>query len=912
MTPLRNQLFVRIATVVRRDDQTALALGLFTERDGAADFRQDRRLFRTTSFEQVGNARQTTGDVASLRGLLRDTRDNVTNTHLRTVVQVDQGVSRQEVLCRYIGTWQQQILACSIDQLHGRTDVLAGSRTVLRIHHFDVGQTGEFVSLALDGDVLFHAGEGNGTVHLGHDRVGVRVPLGDDGARIDLVTFLHGDDRTVRQLVALALTTEVVSHRQLTGTRHRDQRAVGTLYMLQVVQANGTAVLDLYVIHSRGPASRTTDVEGTHGQLGTRLTDRLGSDNADSLTDVYTVTTSQIAAVAHGADTMTGFAADRRTHNDFVDAHLLKEIDPLLVDQGACGHDHIVATRLEHVTRDYATQDALTQRLYHVAAFDVRGHHQTMLGAAVDFSHHQVLSNVDEATSQVTGVRSLQCGIRQTFTSTESGDEVLEYVQAFTEVRGDRGLDDGAVRLGHQATHAGQLTDLGRRAPRTGVRHHVHGVEGLLVDFLALAIGHLLFREVGHHRFGHFVVGLRPQVDHFVVLLALGYQAGGVLTLDLFHFISGSVDDASFFVRDDEIVHADRNAGDGRVGEAGVHQLVREDNGILQTDHAIAVVDQLGDGLLLHRLVDHVEGQASWDNLEQQRTADGGVDDAGVGRQGAVFVLDLLVDAHFYAGVQGHLAAAVCAVNFLQVCERHALALGVDRFTGHVVQTQHHVLRRHDDRLAVGGRQDVVGRHHQHARFQLSLEGQRNVHGHLVTVEVGVVRGADQRVQLNRLTFDQHRLERLDAQTVQGRRTVQQYGVFADDLGENVPHLRQLTLDHLLGGLDGGGHTTTFQLAEDERFEQLESHFLRQTALVQTQGWTYGDYRTARVVHALAEQVLTETTLLTLDHVGQGLQRALVRTGDGTATTTVVQQGIDGFLQHALFVAHDDVRSSQI
>src|SRR5690606_37751418 len=85
-----------------------------------------------------------------------------------------------------------------------------------------------------------------------------------------------------------------------------------------------------------------------------------------------------------------------------------------------------------------------------------------------------------------------------------------------------------------------------------------------------------------------------------------------------------------------------------------------------------------------------------------------------------------------------------------------------------------------------------------------------------------------------------------------------------------------------------------------------------QTALVQAQGRADGNNRTTGVVHALAEQVLTETALLALDHVGQGLQRTLVGTSDGTATATVVQQRIDRFLQHALFVAHDDVRRRQV
>src|SRR3990167_1897546 len=912
VTPLRNQLFVRIAAIVRGNDQAALALGLFTEGDGAADFCQDRGFLRTARFEQVGNARQTTGNVAGLRGFLGDTGDDITHTDLDPVGHTDQGVSRQEVLGRYVGTRQQQILAVDTNHLHGRTDVLAGSRTILRIEDFDVGQTGQFVGLALDGDAFFHAHVGHGTFHFGNDRVGVRVPLGNNSASIDLVTFLHRNHRTVRQLVALTLTTELVGNRQLTGTRYRNQVAVQTLDVLEVVQTNRTTILHLDTISSGSPAGRTTDVERTHGQLGTRLTDRLSSDNADRFTDVDLVTTSQVATVALGADTVAGFAGDRRTHDHFVDAVQLDEFDPLLVDQGATRHQDFVAARLEYVLGNNPTQYALTQLLDHISTFDVRLHQQTVLGAAIDRGHHQILSHVDQATSQVTGVRRLQCGIRKTLTSTVSGDEVLQNRQTFAEVRGDRRFDDRAVRLGHQTTHTGELADLRSRTPRTGVGHHVHGVEGLLLDFIAMTIDDFLFREVGHHRLGHFVVGLGPDVDHLVVLLALGYQAGGVLRFDLLHFLSGGIDDPRLLIGDDEVVHADRHTGDGRIGETGVHQLVGEDHGVFQANRAVALVDQLGDRLLLHRLVDHVVGQASRNHLEQQRAADSGVDDAGVLGDAAVAVLDDFVDAYLDLGMQRGFAGTEHPVDFLQVREHAAFALGVDRFAGHVVQTQDHVLRRHDDRLAVGRREDVVGRHHQRTGFELGFQRQRHVNGHLVAVEVGVVRSADQLVQLDSLTFDQHRLERLDAEAVQGRCTVEQYGVFANHFGENVPHLGQLALDHLLRRLDGGRETTHFQLAENERLEQLEGHLLRQAALVQTQGRAHGNYRTTGVVHALTEQVLAETTLLTLDHVGQGLQRTLVRAGDGATATAVVEQGVDRFLQHALFVAHDDVRCGQI
>ena len=263
-------------------------------------------------------------------------------------------------------------------------------------------------------------------------------------------------------------------------------------------------------------------------------------------------------------------------------------------------------------------------------------------------------------------------------------------------------------------------------------------------------------------------------------------------------------------------------------------------------------------------------------------------------------------------GVQRHGAGFERVMHLGDRAEHHALARLLVAHDRQVVEAEHDVLRRHDDRLAVGGMQDVVGRHHQHARFELRFERQRHVHGHLVAVEVGVEGRADQRMQLDRLAFDQHRLERLDAEAVQRRRAVQQHRMLADDLVEDVPDLRLLLLDELLGLLHGRCLAERLQARVDERLEQLERHLLRQAALVQLQLGTDHDHRAARIVDALAEQVLAEAALLALQHVGERLQRTLVGAGDDAAAAAVVEQRVDGFLQHALFVADDDVRRAQL
>ncbi len=109
------------------------------------------------------------------------------------------------------------------------------------------------------------------------------------------------------------------------------------------------------------------------------------------------------------------------------------------------------------------------------------------------------------------------------------------------------------------------------------------------------------------------------------------------------------------------------------------------------------------------------------------------------------------------------------------------------------------------------------------------------MHGHLVAIEVRVERRADERMQLNRLTLDEHGLERLNAQAMQRRRTIEHDGMLANDLRQNVPDLRPFALDETLGRLDRRRLSTKLQLREDKRLEQLQRQLLRQAALMQLQ-----------------------------------------------------------------------------
>ena len=103
-----------------------------------------------------------------------------------------------------------------------------------------------------------------------------------------------------------------------------------------------------------------------------------------------------------------------------------------------------------------------------------------------------------------------------------------------------------------------------------------------------------------------------------------------------------------------------------------------------------------------------------------------------------------------------------------------------------------------------------------------------------------------------------------------------------------------------------------FQAVINKWLEQFESHLLRQTALVQLQLRTDDDHRTSRIVHALSQQVLAEAALLALERVGKRFQRTVIGAAQHAAAAAIVKQRVNGFLKHALFVAHDHFRSPQL
>ena len=134
-----------------------------------------------------------------------------------------------------------------------------------------------------------------------------------------------------------------------------------------------------------------------------------------------------------------------------------------------------------------------------------------------------------------------------------------------------------------------------------------------------------------------------------------------------------------------------------------------------------------------------------------------------------------------------------------------------------------------------------------------------------------------------------------------------------DDHLQRVPNLLGGTTVHHFAGLaDILSDLQIYQTLHYKGLKELQRHLLGQAALVHLQLGAYHDNGTAGVVYTLTQQVLAEASLLTLQHIAQGLERTVVGAGHRAAAAAVIDEGVHRLLQHPLLVTDDDIGGVQL
>ena len=138
----------------------------------------------------------------------------------------------------------------------------------------------------------------NCSTDLGEDCESVRIPLDQRGADLHKICFVHLELGTVHDGVTLFLATFLVHDGKHTVAIHRNEEALLVPYGLQLMELDRAGVFCFEACLFGHAARSTADVERTHGELGSGLTDRLRRDDANCFANLDQLPGREVSAVA--------------------------------------------------------------------------------------------------------------------------------------------------------------------------------------------------------------------------------------------------------------------------------------------------------------------------------------------------------------------------------------------------------------------------------------------------------------------------------------------------------------------------------------------------------------------------------------------------------------------------------------
>src|SRR5690606_16755008 len=334
-----------------------------------------------------------------------------------------------------------------------------------------------FVEFAFHGDAGDHVLEHERATLFRQNRHVVRVPLGKHRALFDPFAVADRKVGADNNVVRLEFLVVVVDDLDRAGLVEHDAGAVGRRYKTEAAVANDTGRANANLGRLEAAGRDTTDMEGAHRELRARLTDRLGGDDADGVANLREAVGRRIDAVALRVDAVAAGRRQRGHHLHALHAGVDDAGADFLGDEVAgCDQQLGRVERVVDIVRNAAADDALLEADDLVVTLVNGLLPDAVAGAAIVLGDDDVHRHVAQLAGQVTGVRGLERGIRQTLTGAVRRDEVLENREALTEGREDRALNDFAGGLGHQTAGAAQLADLLLVTARAGVHHDVHRV----------------------------------------------------------------------------------------------------------------------------------------------------------------------------------------------------------------------------------------------------------------------------------------------------------------------------------------------------------------------------------------------------------------------------------------------------
>src|SRR5262245_32984202 len=343
----------------------------------------------------------------------------------------------------------------------------------------------------------------------------------------------------------------------------------------------------------------------------------------------------------------------------------------------------------------------------------------------------------------------------------------------------------------------------------------------------------LIFLDLTKHHVGDLITGVRPDIDDFVVPFSVRDDAAAILLVHLFDLLVRILHFGFFPFGNDHVLDANRDASTSGFLKPELFQFIESLNRNCRAGDLIAAPNDVAELFLARCLIE--EPKFFRPNLIKNDATGCCLNYRGVGNAKASLPPTIGV---FKQNPIVRLNRALNHREFDFGCvgkQRQMTTILLRRpgILSDVIATQGYVLTWRCNRLTARRRENIVRREHQHARFQLGFDRQGHVHCHLVTIKIGVVSRANERMNPNGFTLDQLWFKRLNRKTVQSRSTIQEHRMTSGYFIKNVPDLGSLAFDHLFRTAYRMHVAEIFEPTNNEWLEKNQRHLLWQTALIQ-------------------------------------------------------------------------------
>ncbi len=296
--PLGDEVFLRF-THLGRDYDPPLPFHIFSVRNGAVDLGDNGILLRLPRLEELGDPRQTPGDILGLRRFPRDLGDDVAGDHLVAFRNHDVRPYGKKVPRHGVRPGDAGCFALLI--FDRNTGPQVGVR---RLYDHLAGKTRDFVELLLHGLAFDDVAEFHGSRDFGEDRDGERIPFRDAVSFLDLPAVRHSQACSVGNGVLAAPPSLFIDDVHFATAVHDHQAVVPAPHHVEVLETDGP-VMPGFQCGLLLEFGRASDMESPHGQLRPRLSDGLGRDDTHRLADVHQMAVRKVAAVTLRADAVS-------------------------------------------------------------------------------------------------------------------------------------------------------------------------------------------------------------------------------------------------------------------------------------------------------------------------------------------------------------------------------------------------------------------------------------------------------------------------------------------------------------------------------------------------------------------------------------------------------------------------------